>query len=151
MIEPIIDTSSGCFVVRTNSGTPELLMVFCRWSNGTEGWIIPKGHVEEGETKEETAKREVLEESGYSDIEITEYLKEVNFEFTGKDGLAHKKTIHWHLGKLKSDTHIEPKRTADEKISMKKVDWKSLEEALELMPFPDEKGIIQQLIVKYKQ
>ena len=39
------------------------------WHNRRNGWEMPGGHVEEGETSEDAAKREFLEEAGY-EIEI---------------------------------------------------------------------------------
>ncbi len=39
------------------------------WHNGRKGWEMPGGHVEEGETSEQAAAREFLEEAGY-EIEI---------------------------------------------------------------------------------
>ena len=41
------------------------------WHKGRNGWEMPGGHVEEGETSEQAAKREFLEEAGY-DIEVVE-------------------------------------------------------------------------------
>jgi len=35
------------------------------WHNGRKGWEMPGGHVEDGETSEEAAKREFIEEAGY--------------------------------------------------------------------------------------
>ncbi len=39
------------------------------WHNKRNGWEMPGGHVEDGESSEEAAKREFLEEAGY-EIEI---------------------------------------------------------------------------------
>jgi 8-oxo-dGTP diphosphatase len=44
----------------------EFLMV---WHNGRGGWEMPGGHVEEGESSEQAAAREFIEEAGY-EIEI---------------------------------------------------------------------------------
>jgi 8-oxo-dGTP pyrophosphatase MutT (NUDIX family) len=38
--------------------------------HGDGSWLFPKGHVEEGETLEETARREILEETGLTDLEF---------------------------------------------------------------------------------
>ena len=39
------------------------------WHKGRNGWEMPGGHVEPGETSEDAVKREFIEESGYS-IEV---------------------------------------------------------------------------------
>ncbi len=44
----------------------DFLMV---WHNGRNGWEMPGGHVEDGETSEQAAAREFLEEAGY-EIEV---------------------------------------------------------------------------------
>lgn len=44
-------------------------------------WCFPKGHVDPGETLLETARREVAEESGLSDLDIREELGEVAYRF----------------------------------------------------------------------
>ena len=36
------------------------------WHNKRNGWEMPGGHVEEGETSEQAAAREFLEEAGYA-------------------------------------------------------------------------------------
>ena len=42
----------------------KILLLYKNIKNKYEGWVLPKGTVEAGETHEETALREVLEESG---------------------------------------------------------------------------------------
>lgn len=42
----------------------KILVLFKRIKNKYEGWVLPKGTVEQGEEFKETAAREVLEESG---------------------------------------------------------------------------------------
>ena len=41
-------------------------------------WSYPKGHMEEGETKDIAAKREILEETGY-DVKILKQLSDITY------------------------------------------------------------------------
>lgn len=62
-IDTHISRQAGTVCMRSTgpSGQAEILLVA---SNRTGLWGIPKGHVEEGETPLETAKREAFEEGG---------------------------------------------------------------------------------------
>ncbi len=58
------EKSCGAVVYRRQSGKIEYLLILNK-KPGTAGhWGFPKGHVETGETEEETARREILEETG---------------------------------------------------------------------------------------
>jgi 8-oxo-dGTP pyrophosphatase MutT (NUDIX family) len=54
-------THAGGVVVRQAGGRREFLLVRARRS---QAWVFPKGHVEEGESLEQAAVREVGEEAG---------------------------------------------------------------------------------------
>ncbi len=60
-IECLYEKSCGAIVFRVIGGEKRFLLIKNKRSNH---WGFPKGHIEQGETEEETAKREVLEESG---------------------------------------------------------------------------------------
>ena len=51
----------------------KILLLYKNYKNKYEGWVLPKGTVEEGEEFQQTALREVLEESG-SRASIIKYL-----------------------------------------------------------------------------
>ncbi|MBK7878459.1 MAG: NUDIX domain-containing protein [Planctomycetes bacterium] len=55
-------THAGGLVHRTHDGAREYLVVTS--SKNPAHWVLPKGHLDPGETAEETAVREVEEESG---------------------------------------------------------------------------------------
>lgn len=56
-----IEITSGAVVYRKNNGEIEYLLLESQ--NKGHFWGFPKGHVEENETLEETAKREIKEET----------------------------------------------------------------------------------------
>ena len=68
--------------------------------------VFPKGHLERGETPEQAALREVVEEAGIcpqllAPLGTTEYTV-----FSPKDRTRHRKTVHWFL--MRADTsHIK--------------------------------------------
>lgn len=55
-------THAGGVVFRRNEGRIEFLLV--KANSKPSSWVLPKGHIEAGESAEETAVREVREESG---------------------------------------------------------------------------------------
>jgi 8-oxo-dGTP pyrophosphatase MutT (NUDIX family) len=55
-------THAGGVVYRVNNGAKEYLLVTA--SKNRNRWVLPKGHIEAGETEHEAAKREVAEEAG---------------------------------------------------------------------------------------
>ncbi len=69
------EKSCGALVVRRIGDEPEILLIK---HNGGH-WAFPKGHVEAGETEEETAYREVLEETGLKVKLDTRYREMVTF------------------------------------------------------------------------
>lgn len=60
-------TSAGGVVVRLKDGRPEILLIR---DLKYDDWFLPKGHAEDGETLEQTALREIDEETHLNDLEI---------------------------------------------------------------------------------
>ena len=73
----------------------KVLLLYINYRNRYDGWVLPKGTMEPGETKEQTATREVKEESG-ANGEIVKYIGACEYEFRTQDEQV-KKTVHWFL------------------------------------------------------
>ncbi len=56
-------THAGAVVIRERDGELQFMLVTS--STGAD-WVLPKGHIEDGESLEQTACREVREEAGVS-------------------------------------------------------------------------------------
>lgn len=64
-------TSAGGVILRVEGGRP--LVALAREGDHPR-YVLPKGGVDKGETLEQAARREILEESGLDDLELVEYL-----------------------------------------------------------------------------
>jgi len=71
--------SAGGIVVRRMRGR-EWIAAIRPQGRPAGHWVLPKGHIEAGETPEQTAEREVLEEAGV-DAEVVAPIGDVAFEF----------------------------------------------------------------------
>ena len=56
----------------------KVLLLYKNYKNKYEGWVLPKGTVEKGEEHDETALREVKEETGVS-ASIIKYVGTVSY------------------------------------------------------------------------
>ncbi len=63
-------THAGGVVVRRDRGSVQFLLVTARRQPGE--WVLPKGHIEDGESAAQAAAREVLEEAGVTASPIGE-------------------------------------------------------------------------------
>ena len=93
--EPEHQTSAGGVVYQVSS-TPLQVCLVGRRVGKRLIWCLPKGHVEQGERLEETALREVREETGL-DGDLIEPLSTISYQFKEPAyGKIHK-TVHFFL------------------------------------------------------
>ncbi len=71
-------------------------------------WVFPKGHLAAGERPEDTAVREVREETGL-EIRIIQSIGSTRYEFGTTDGAEHRKRVHWFLAEsVGGEIQLEP-------------------------------------------
>ena len=97
-------------------------------------WSLPKGHIEEGETPEQAAIREVAEETGIQSV-IARELGVIDFWFMAGGNRIHK-TVHHYLFK-EVGGELAPQITEVDDVG-----WFPLNEIVELLAYPDEKKLI---------
>jgi ADP-ribose pyrophosphatase YjhB (NUDIX family) len=97
-------------------------------------WSLPKGHIEEGETPEQAALREVAEETGIESA-IERSLGVIDFWFMAGGKRIHK-TVHHYLFRETGGKLAAQESEVDE------VGWFPLSEIVERLAYPDEKKLI---------
>lgn len=123
------EKSCGAVVFRKSHGNIEILLI--KHLNGGY-WSFPKGHVEVGETEEETAIREVKEETNI-DIIIDNTFREVVTYSPKKDTM---KDVVYFLARAKSFDH------APQPTEIAQVKWVELSLAHSALTYDNDKQLV---------
>ncbi|KAB7789614.1 NUDIX hydrolase [Bifidobacterium leontopitheci] len=114
--------------------------------NGHLEWCLPKGHIEKGETPQQTAVREVHEETGILG-EVVESIATIDYWFTGTSQRVHKLVHHFALRKVGGELTVEgdPDHEAEDAI------WVDFEDLDDVLSYPNERKIAWLYARKMKQ
>ena len=99
-------------------------------------WSFPKGHVENNETEEETAKREIMEETGLLVSFVPGFRKVVTY--SPKDGVL--KDVVFFLALSNSDVvSLQEEEVSD-------YNWCSFSEAYDIITYDSDKEVLNEVI-----
>lgn len=87
-------------------------------------WDLPKGHVEDDESLEAAALREVEEETGVRDLKIEQFLK-TTYHIFKRNGEYRLKITYWYEMTTDYNGALKPQK----KEGIKKAKWKSLKKS----------------------
>ncbi len=133
MVDNIIHAAGGVVSRETASGREFLLVYRRRYGD----WTLPKGKAKPGETPEQTALREVREETGY-ETELVSFLGEVRYKVNGVPKIVR----FWNMRPAGRAHKIEDKGEVMEAA------WMSAEKALATLDYPLEKELLERAILK---
>ena len=120
-------TAGGIVFRRNKKGEVEILLI----QDHKDRWTIPKGHIEEGETAQEAARREIGEEAGLHEIDMLGWLGKIHFRYRRIEKLV----------LITQQVYLMRVRTSGNEIQkeewMNGIKWFPFNEALDLIEYED--------------
>jgi FSR family fosmidomycin resistance protein-like MFS transporter len=120
-------THAGGVVHREENG--DVVMLLVRARREPHDWVLPKGHIEAGETPAQTAQREVCEEAGV-DARPTGYLGVLTFQGPGGEPIRVGLFLMRFVGNVPAQEDRE-------------IRWCSFREAAQLVKFEDVRQMLE--------
>ena len=131
----MIERSAGAVILFHDENSNRIEFLLLKHSYGH--WDFPKGNVEDSESLKDTAKREIMEETG---IEVDDFLngfeRKINYFYT-KNGTRVHKEVYFFI--FKSNT--KSIRLSDEHVSFL---WLDYQEAFNVLTFSNAKELLKE-------
>lgn len=132
--EPRVETAVSAGGVVYRDGENGIEVVICgRLGDGV--WGLPKGTPDDGESLEETALREVSEETGLA-VEIAEKIGVVEYWFS-RTGVRYHKWVHHYLFEATGGD------TGGHDLEYDRVEWRPIEDAMKALTFKNESDMVE--------
>ncbi|MGH7274368.1 MAG: NUDIX hydrolase [Nitrospiria bacterium] len=129
--------SSGGVIYRKREGRCEVALILRSTRKGKKLWCLPKGLMQGTESPEETARREVREETGLEG-KVNEKLGEIQYIFYSPEEHSRiQKTVYFFLIEYLSGS------VADHDSEVEEARWLPIETAIDLLVYETERDIVK--------
>jgi len=127
-VRPVV-RAAGLVVWRQGASGTEVLTVH---RPALQDWVLPKGHIDEGELAPEAACREFTEESGYRAV-ATRPVATIDYPVKNTT-----KRVYWWVGRLLD----VPARAPEDRREIDAVTWRPVADALATLSYADERQVL---------
>ena len=128
------EVSAGGVIYRVVDGERKFLLLHYNYKQ--PHWDFPKGKIEEGEQPVETARREVKEETGITQLDVKEGFMETVHYFFSREGETVSKDVHYFL-----------METTQDKVTLSKEHigyvWLNFAAAMKRLSFKNSQEVLQ--------
>lgn len=136
--QPAVEETSAGGLVIDFARDPISTVIIGRYDRrGRMVWSLPKGHIEAGETRQQTAEREVHEETGIIGRVIGE-LGSIDFTFVAEGRRIHKTVHHFILERTGGEISTDDVEVAD-------VAWVALSDVQARLTYADERRLLDKV------
>jgi len=129
-----LEVSAGGIVYRRAGVEPARFLLI---RDSYDNWGFPKGHLEDGESPADAARRETGEETGLDRLVLQGPIRVIDWHFRFRGRHIHK---YCHFFLFES-SNGEPCPQLDEGIT--DCQWRSLDEALDLLSYDNARGVLK--------
>ncbi len=128
--------SAGGVAYRHEKGSVEIALI----SVGKPArWQLPKGIIDDGETSEQAALREVREEAGI-ETDLEELIDKIEYWYVagrGGERIRYHKFVYFYLLRYLSGD------TADHDHEVNEARWVEINDAIEMLAFKSERSVVE--------
>jgi len=121
------ENSAGGIIFRQKGKKLQILVL----KDKNNHWSFPKGSIEENEDKQNTARREIVEEVGISRLYFITELSPISYWYKWQNDII-KKTVYYFLFKNVGKEVSKPQREE----GIQDVKWINLDNASEIIGYP---------------
>jgi len=132
-VKTVSATSAGGVVVRKLQGRVQVALV---GNSKRDTWYLPKGGVAKGETVEQAAIREVMEETGL-EVRLIKPIRAIDYWFYVRGSRVHK-IVHYFLMEATGGDFSRRDWEND------RAGWFDIEDALAAMSYENEREVVRE-------